>query len=60
MIAATTHAGISPLGASAVASRNGEGVFDPAIRLGVDEDTAGQASAEAHLTRALELVKMVG
>ena len=59
MIPAATHTGISPLGASAVASRHGEGAFDPDLRLGVDEDRAGAASAEAHLSRALELAALM-
>lgn len=55
MIPATHHASISPLGASAVASRHGEGKFDPSVRLGVNEDDAGKRSAAAVLSRALEL-----
>ena len=38
MIPATNHASSSPLGASALASDHGEGRFDPAIRIGVNED----------------------
>ena len=60
MIPAATHAGISPLGASAVASRHEEGAFDPGCRIGVAKDQAGLASAEACLSRALELVELVG
>lgn len=60
MIPATTHAGISPLGASAVASRHGEGAFDPHCRIGVAEDQAGLASAEACLSRAIELAGLIG
>ena len=58
MIPATIHSSISPLGASAVSSRYGEGIFEPDIRLGVNEDKAGIKSAKAHLSRALELVRM--
>jgi len=58
MIPATAHACISPLGASAVSSRHGEGKFDPAERLGVSEDRAGLRSARALLTRAIELAEL--
>ncbi|MBC8438559.1 MAG: flavodoxin family protein [Deltaproteobacteria bacterium] len=59
MIPATIHSSISPLGASAVSSRHGEGVFEPKIRLGVNEDQAGIKSGEAQLSRALELVELI-
>ena len=59
MIPATTHSSISPLGASAVSSRHGEGVFDPKVRLGVNEDQAGVKSAKAQVARALELVELI-
>jgi len=59
MIPATIHSSISPLGASAVSSRYGEGVFEPKIRLGVNEDQAGIESAKAQLSRALELVELI-
>ncbi len=59
MIPATTHSCISPLGASAVSTRHGEGIFDPKIRFGVNEDQAGIKSAKAHLSRALELVELI-
>jgi len=59
MIPATIHSSISPLGASAVSSRYGEGVFEPKIRLGVNEDQAGIKSAKAQLSRALELVELI-
>ncbi|MCG8549591.1 MAG: flavodoxin family protein [Desulfobacterales bacterium] len=59
MIPATSHASISPLGASAVSSRHGEGVFDPKVRLGVNEDQAGIKAAKALIDRALELVELI-
>lgn len=59
MIPATVHSCISPLGAAAVASRYGEGEFDRSVRIGIDEDKAGQESAKAHLKRALELVNLI-
>lgn len=55
MIPATIHSSICPLGASAVASIHGEGRFEPSIRIGVNEDEAGLASAKAVLSRAVEL-----
>lgn len=58
MIPATIHSCISPMGASAVASRHGAGAFDPAIRLGIQEDSAGLASGKALVFRALELVEL--
>ena len=59
MIPATTHSCISPLGASAVSSRHGEGIFDPKIRLGISEDQAGIKSGKALLSRALELATLI-
>ena len=59
MIPATIHSSISPMGASAVASIHGEGKFDPAIRIGINEDQAGMRSAKAVLDRALELVELI-
>ena len=59
MIPATIHSSIIPLGASAVSSRHGEGVFEPKIRFGVNEDQAGIKSGEAQLSRALELLELI-
>lgn len=59
MIPVSVHRGISPLGASAVASRNGTGEFDPSVRLGIEEDAAGLDSAEQIMKRAVELVKII-
>ncbi len=59
MIPATIHSCISPMGASAVSSRYGEGKFDPALRIGIKEDQAGLESGKALLSRALELVELI-
>jgi multimeric flavodoxin WrbA len=59
MIPVSVHSGISPLGATAVASRNGTGAFDPAVRLGVDEDAPGLDSARHIMERALELTRLI-
>jgi multimeric flavodoxin WrbA len=59
MIPATIHAGISPLGASAVTSRHGSGRFNPAVRAGALEDLPGVDSAKALLGRALELADLI-
>ncbi|MDL2321606.1 flavodoxin family protein [Desulfosarcina sp. OttesenSCG-928-B08] len=59
MIPATIHSCISPMGASAVSSQHGEARFDPAVRIGINEDQAGLKSAKAHLSRALELVTLI-
>ena len=59
MIPATIHSSISPMGASAVARRHGEGKFDPAVRIGILEDQAGLNSGKALLSRALELVELI-
>jgi multimeric flavodoxin WrbA len=59
MIPATIHSCVSPLGASAVASRHGEGQFDRAVRIGINDDQAGLESAKSHLSRALELLELM-
>jgi multimeric flavodoxin WrbA len=59
MIPATIHSSISPLGASAVSSLHGEGEFDKSVHIGIQRDTAGLASAEEHLLRALELAELL-
>lgn len=59
MIPATTHSSISPLGASAVSSKYGEGVFDPTVRVGINEDEAGIKSGGHVLARAIELVELI-
>lgn len=55
MIPVGTHSSISPLGASAVSSTQGSGIFEPDTRLGVEGDDAGLRSAAAIMERALEL-----
>lgn len=59
MIPVSVHKGISPLGASAVASRNGSGDFDPAVRIGIEDDEPGLDSAVHIMKRAMELSKLV-
>ncbi len=59
MIPATIPSTISPMGASAVSSRHGEGVFEPDVRTGVILDEAGIKSGKAQLSRALELVELI-
>jgi len=59
MIPATIHSSICPLGASAVASIQGEGRFEASIRIGVSEDQAGLASAKAVIFRAVELHELL-
>ena len=59
MIPVSVHKGISPLGASAVASRQGAGIFEPSLRLGIEEDEPGLDSAKQIIDRAVELVKLV-
>ncbi len=55
MLPVGCHHSISPLGASAVASRHGEGLFEKDVRLGVLEDSAGLKSGEMLVKRAVEL-----
>ena len=59
MIPASTHQGISPLGASVLTSINGSGKFDPAVSLGIENDEQGLLSARLILRRAMELVKLI-
>ncbi len=59
MIPATDHASVCPMGASAVSSPHGEGAFDPDVRIGVKEDTAGIKSGKAMLKRAFELAELI-
>lgn len=59
MIPASVHHSISPMGASAVASPQGSGVFDKSIRHGIDHDPMGLHSASAIMNRALELSLML-
>jgi multimeric flavodoxin WrbA len=59
MIPVSVHNSISPLGASAVASKDGAGAFDPSIRLGIEKDQPGLDSANQIMKRAVELVKLI-
>jgi len=56
MLPVGCHHSISPLGASALSSRHGEGQFEKDIRLGVMEDEAGLKSGEMIVKRAIEVV----
>lgn len=59
MIPVSVHKGISPLGASAVASKHGAGTFERSIRLGMEKDGLGLDSANYIMDRAIELVKLI-
>jgi multimeric flavodoxin WrbA len=59
MIPASTHQGISPLGASVLTSLNGSGNFDPSVSLGIENDEQGLLSARLILRRAIELAKLI-
>ena len=59
MIPVSVHHCISPLGVSAVASREGTGLFDKAIRHGIALDEPGLHSGRAMIDRALELAGMM-
>ena len=59
MIPVSVHKGVSPLGASALASRGGAGEFDPNVRLGIEEDAPGLDSANHIMQRAVGLVKLL-
>ncbi|HNV64938.1 MAG TPA: flavodoxin family protein [Smithellaceae bacterium] len=59
MIPATVHSCISPLGASSVSSRFGEGKFNPSVHIGILEDQAGLDSAKALIDRATELLELM-
>ncbi|HSV97773.1 MAG TPA: flavodoxin family protein [Spirochaetota bacterium] len=59
MIPASAHDSISPLGASAVASKEGAGGFDPEVRLGAERDLAGIESGLAIVARAMDLAAVM-
>ncbi len=59
MIPASVHTGVSPLGASVLASEGGSGEFDKAVRLGVLNDRPGLDSAKAVMERAIELAGLL-
>ncbi len=55
MLPVGCHHSISPLGASAVSSRNGQGVFDKKIRTGILEDESGLKSGAMLVERAVDI-----
>ncbi|MDM8535659.1 flavodoxin family protein [Desulfobacterales bacterium HSG17] len=55
MIPVGCHHSISPLGASVVSSKNGHGIFEKDIKLGIFEDEAGLKSGEMIIERAVEV-----
>ena len=55
MIPVGCHHSISPLGASVVSSRDGGGIFEKEIKLGILEDKAGLKSSELIIKRAVEV-----
>jgi len=59
MIPASVHKGVSPLGASAYASPEGSGDFDPQVTLGIENDEPGLKSARFIMRRAMELAKLI-
>ncbi|MFO7570905.1 MAG: flavodoxin family protein [Smithellaceae bacterium] len=59
MIPACVHKGVSPLGASAYASPEGSGNFDPQVKLGIQHDDAGLLSSRLMMRRALELARLI-
>jgi len=59
MIPVSVHHCISPLGASAVATREGLGLFEKDIRLGVELDQGGLHSGRAMMRRAVELCELI-
>ena len=59
MIPASTHQGISPLGASVLTSINGSGNFDQSSSLEMENDEQGLLSAQWILQRAMDLAKLI-
>ncbi|MFY9149920.1 MAG: hypothetical protein WAN88_09960, partial [Smithellaceae bacterium] len=55
MIPVSVHKGVSPLGASALASTDGSGAFDRRVRLGIENDEAGLQSARLLMRRAVDV-----
>lgn len=55
MLPVGCHHSISPLGASAVSSRDGHGIFEKDVRLGTDLDKAGLKSGVMLVKRAVEV-----
>jgi multimeric flavodoxin WrbA len=59
MLPVSVHHCISPLGASALASENGMGLFNKEIRHGAARDAAGIHSGAAMMKRAVELAALI-
>lgn len=59
MIPASTHQGISPLGASVSTSITGPGNFESAVSPGMENDEQGLLSARLILRRAIELAQLI-
>jgi multimeric flavodoxin WrbA len=59
MIPVSVHSGVSPLGASALASEDGSGEFGKAVRLGIEGDEKGLDSAKLIMERAMELAGLL-
>lgn len=57
MLALGCHQSVSPLGASALSSRHGNGIFEKDLRLGVAEDEPGLESGRKLVKRAVNLAK---
>ncbi|MBU1340712.1 MAG: flavodoxin family protein [Proteobacteria bacterium] len=60
MLPVGCHHSISPLGASAVSSRHGHGLFEKEVRCGVSEDAEGLKSGEMLVKRAIDVAKALG
>ncbi|MGB5217702.1 MAG: flavodoxin family protein [Smithella sp.] len=60
MIPASSHQGISPLGASILTSTSSPENSKPASSLGMEDDGQGLLSAQLILQRAVDLVKLTG
>lgn len=59
MLPVGCHHSISPLGASAMSSRHGEGIFEKDVHHGVLEDKAGLKSGEMLVKRAVVLSRKI-
>jgi len=59
MLPVGCHHSISPLDASAMSSRHGEGVFEKEVRQGILEDKAGLKSGEMLVKRAVALSRKI-
>ena len=59
MISVGCHHSISPLGASAVSSRDGHGLFEKDIRVGTVQDKAGLQSGRMLVERAIDVARIM-